>query len=165
MKLCAFGPENIYALKVEEIPSFRIVTKLLIVQLERTAIGGVESGISSRIVKSNAPRKESRNRALPFCNLPLIRVENCLQLFDWIRFTVDGNRRKWEYRAPRCSFLCPWETHGSATKNYRRNFIKILAEHKYLWWGCESDVKFLPVEVNDASLNELWVFYSIGFYK
>ena len=81
-------------LKVEEIPPFRIVTKLLIVQLERTAIDGVESGISSRIVKSNAPRKESRNRALPFCNLPLIRVENCLQLFDGIRFTVDGNRRK-----------------------------------------------------------------------
>lgn len=87
----------------------RIVTKL-----ERTAIDGVESGISSRIVKSNAPRKESRNRALPFCNSPLIRVENCLQLFGWIRFHrwTGGNRRKWEYRAPRFFAL---GTNGSTT--------------------------------------------------
>lgn len=76
-KLCAFGPENISKnQRSKKFLRLRIVTKL-----ERTAIDGVESGISSRIVKSNAPRKESRNRALPFCNSPLIRVENCLQLF------------------------------------------------------------------------------------
>lgn len=53
----------------------------------------------------------------------------------------------------------------TTTKNYRRNFIKILAEHKYLWWGCESDVKFLPVEVNDASFfNWIMSFLFYWFY-
>lgn len=55
-----FGSEDISGLKVEEIPSFRIVTKLVIVELERTAIDGVESGISSRIVKSNTLQGRSR---------------------------------------------------------------------------------------------------------
>ena len=34
-------------------------------------------------------------------------------------------------------------------------FIKIYAGHKSPRRGCESDVKFLPVEVNDASFHEL----------
>lgn len=106
--------------------------------------------------------KEGVAKSLPFCNLQLIRVENCLQLFDWIRLTVDGNRRKWEYRVSSSMLVsfCPWQIQQrriteETSLRFSRN-INICGEAVKVTWNFYRLRSMMLL-----FLSELWVFYSI----